>query len=184
MSEQDYEQLMLFQGGFHASLTALQDSVRHLVMNVICGRKCGVSLERLTQNGSWEKMCGEYCQVRMDGFSAESYGTLPTWGIVSDGVLQALPQLEPSIDESDWQLLPTPTANLWMGYDYKTARTFRGKKTTTRKSGTRHSQFLNNCEVIADAFTPGTQNLLNPLLLELMMGFPEHWTETDASATP
>lgn len=51
-------------------------------------------------------------------------------------------------------------------------------------SGTRHSVFLNNLEILADAFTPGTTNLLNPLLLERMMGFPAQWTETDASETP
>ena len=52
------------------------------------------------------------------------------------------------------------------------------------KTVTRHSAFLNNLEILADAFTPGTTNLLNPLLLERMMGFPAQWTETDASETP
>lgn len=184
MHEQDYERLTLFLGGSRASRIALQESVRRLVMNVICGRKCGVSLERLAPDGSWEKTCGDYSQVRMDGFSAESSGTLPSWGMMSAGLLQALPQLEPYIDESGWRLLPTPTANLWMGYDYTTANRFHGKKTAVRPSGVRHSQFLNNCEAIKGAFTPGTTNLLNPLLLEMMMGFPAQWTEINASETP
>lgn len=184
MSAQDCKRLMLFQGGSHASRTALQESVKRLVTSVICGRKCGALLEKLNPDGSWEKTCGDYCQVKMDGFPAESCGTLPIWGMMSDGELRALPQLEPHIDESGWRLLPTPTANLWMGYDYMTAKSFHGKKTQIRRSGTRCSQFLNNCEAIADAFTHGTQNLLNPLLLEMMMGFPAQWTETDASETP
>lgn len=73
-----------------------------------------------------------------------------------------------------------------LGYDvgYTTARSFNGRKTAMRKSGARHSQFLNNCEAIAAAFTPGTTNLLNPLLLELMMGFQEQWTDLSASETP
>lgn len=184
MSGQDCGQLTWFRGGSRASRTALQESVMGLVMNVICGRKCGVSLERLSPDGSWEKTCGDFSQVKLDGFSAESSGTLPPWGMMSDGVLQALPQLEPYTDGSAWRLLPTPTANLWMGYDFTTASRFHGKKTAVRPSGTRLSQFLNNCEAIMDAFTPGTKNLLNPLLLEMMMGFPEQWTETDASETP
>ena len=184
MSEQECEQLLLFQGGSPASRTALQESVWRLMTSVICGRKCGVLLEKLNQDGSLEKTCGDYYQVRMDGFSAESSGTLPSWGMMSAGALQALPQLEPYIDESGWRLLPTPTASLWRGYDYTTANRFHGKKTAVRPGGSRRSQRLNNCEAIKDAFTPGTTNLLNPLLLEMMMGFPEQWTETDASETP
>lgn len=184
MSGQDCEQLLLFQGGSPASRTALQESVWRLVTSVICGRKCGVLLEKLTLDGLWEKTCGDYCQVKMDGFSAESCGTLPSWGMMSAGELRALPQLEPYIDESGWRLLPTPTASLWMGYDYTTATRFRGKKTAVRPSGARHSQSLSNCEAIKDTFTPGTVNLLNPSLLEIMMGFPAQWTETDASETP
>ena len=184
MSGQPFEQLTLFQGGSRANRIALRESVRLLVTTVISGRKCGVLLEKLNQDGLWGKTCGEFCQATMDGFSAESFGTLPPWGMMSAGVLQALPDLEPYIDESGWQLLPTPTANLWMGYDYTTALRFNGKKVAVRPSGVRHSQFLNNCETIADAFTPGTTNRLNPLLLEKMMGFPEQWTEINALETP
>lgn len=184
MSGQDCERLTLFQGGSRASRTALQESVWDLVTSVIYGRKCGVLLEKLNQDGSWEKTCGDYCQVRMDGFPAESCGTLPSWGMMSAGELRALPQLAPCIDETEWRLLPTPTANLWMGYDFTTAISFGGKKTSVRKSGTRHSQYLNNCEAIAAAYMPGTKNLLSPLLLEKMMGFPEQWTETGALEMP
>ena len=174
----------VFRGGSHANRTALQESVRRLVTSVISGRKCGELLAKLSQDGLWLKTFGDCFQVRMDGSFLEFSGTLPKWGTMSGGELRAQPQLEPFIDESGWQLLPTPTANLWMGYDYTTACKFKGKKTTFRPSGTRLSQFLNNCESIKEGFTPGTKNLLNPLLLELMMGFPEQWTEIDASETP
>lgn len=171
-------------GGSPASRTALRENVKHLVMSVISGRKCGVSLARLSRNGSWLKMYGDYCQAKLDGSFEEFCGTLPLWGMLSDGVLYALPTPERCTGEKEWRLLPTPTANLYIGYDYTTAKSFRGRKTHVRPSGKRFSAFLNNLEILADAFTPGTTNLLNPLLLERMMGFPAQWTEIDASETP
>lgn len=122
--------------------------------------------------------------AKLDGLFEEFCGTLPLWGMLSDGVLYALPTPERCTGEKEWRLLPTPTANLCKGYDHTTAKRFCGRKTHVRPSGTRHSVFLNNLEILADAFTPGTTNLLNPLLLERMMGFPAQWTETDASETP
>lgn len=169
MSGQDYERLTLFQGGSRASRIALQESVLHLVMNVICGRKCGVSLERLAPDGSWEKTCGDYSQVRMDGFFAESSGTLPSWGMMSDGLLQALPQLEPYINENGWRLLPTPVAT-----DYKGGALRKGSK----------KQMSNLKEYIYIFFKGATKSIyLHPQLLENIMGFPIGWTELNASET-
>ena len=184
MQGRDCGRWIVYQGGSPASRTALRENVKHLVMSVISGRKCGVSLARLSRNGSWLKMYGDYCQAKLDGSFEEFCGTLPLWGMLSDGVLYALPTPERCTGEKEWRLLPTPTANLCKGYDHTTAKRFCGRKTHVRPSGTRHSVFLNNLEILADAYTPGTTNLLNPLLLERMMGFPAQWTETDASETP
>ena len=173
----------VFQGASRASRTVALDSARHLVMTVIYGPKCGESLAKLSPDGLWLKMFGDCYQAKMDGSFLEFSGTLPKWGTMWAGELRAQLQLEPSIDESGWRLLPTPTANLHMGYDYTTACKFRGKKTTSRPSGTVHSQFLNNCEALKDGFTPGTTNRLNPLLLERMMGFPDRWTEIEPLET-
>lgn len=85
MSAQDCKRLMLFQGGSHASRTALQESVKRLVTSVICGRKCGALLEKLNPDGSWEKTCGDYCQVKMDGFLDEFSGTWPQLGTMRAG---------------------------------------------------------------------------------------------------
>lgn len=173
----------VYQAGSLASRIAAQDSARRLVTTVICGPKCGELLAKLSPDGLWLKMFGDCCQVRMDGSFLEFSEILPTWGTMWAGELRAQPQLEPSIDETGWRLLPTPTANLYMGYDYTTACKFQGQKTTYRPSGTRHSQFLNNCESLKEGFTPGTKNLINPLLLEMMMGFPAQWTEIEVSET-
>lgn len=184
MNEQDCGRWIVYQGGSPASRTALQANAKRLVTSVICGRRCSALLAKLSRNGSWLKMYGDYCQARLDGSFEEFLGTFPSWGILSDGVLYEFPTPERCIEEKEWRLLPTPTANLYLGYDHTTAKRFCSRKTFVRPSGARHSAFLNNLEILADAYTSGTTNLLNPLLLELMMGFPAQWTEIDASATP
>lgn len=166
MSGQDCRQLTLFQGGSPVSRTALQESVWRLVMTVISGQKCGVSLETLTPDGSWEKTYGDYYQVKMDGFSAESFGTLPKWGIVSDGVLQALPQLEPYIDESGLRLLPTPTSS-WGKHNIGISETPKHRYSQT----TEHLAL----RILGKSVTPPS--------VELMMGFPLGWTDLSASET-
>lgn len=69
-----------YRGGSHASRTALQESVYHLVMSVTCGPNTNVSLARLNQDGLWLKMYGDCFQVRMDGSFEEYSETLPGWG--------------------------------------------------------------------------------------------------------
>lgn len=164
------ENLLVYQGGSHASRTALQDCVKRLVMNVINGRKCGELLEILALNGSWLKMYGVYCQVKMDGSLEESSGTLPKWGMMLDGELRALPDLEPFIDEKEWLLLPTPVAT-----DYKGGALRKNSK----------KQMSNLKEHIYIFFKDAMKSIyLHPRFLENMMGFPTGWTELNASETP
>ena len=107
--------LRSYQGGSRASRIALQESAKRLVTSVISGRKCGELLARLSPDGSWLKTYQGYYQVKMDGSLQEFSEILPRWGLMSDGELRALPQLEPCIDESEWRLLPTPTASDYKG---------------------------------------------------------------------
>ena len=80
-------------------------------------------------------------------------------------------------DGNALRLLPTPTASLCNGYDGTTAAHFFGKMTVSRPSGVTVSQILNNCPAFLPWYRKGMTNLLNPLFLEKMMGFPERWTE-------
>lgn len=170
MSGQDCRQSVSFRGGSLASRIALQESVCRLLMSVTCGRKCGVLLERLNPDGLWEKTCGDYSQVSMEFFSVESSGTLPNWGMMLDGELRALPQLEPCIDETGWRLLPTPVAT-----DYKGGALRKDSK----------NQLSNLKEYIYLFFKKQTETIyLHPQFLESMMGFPVGWTELSASETP
>ena len=175
---QDLKQLTVYRGGSHASRTALQESVKRLLMSVTSGRNTGESLAKLSPDGLWLKMCQGFYQARMDGSFEEYSGTLPTWGLMLDGQLFQQQALEPYTDESGWRLLPTPTANLDGGYSPGSA----GKKEKgikKRESGAVIGSGLNNETELLPYYRWEGQNLLNPLFLEAMMGFPQNWTETN-----
>lgn len=176
--------LMYYRAGSPANRTALQESVWRLVTSVTSGERCGESFASFAPDGSLLKMSSDCFQVSMDGSFPAFSGTFPTWGILSDGVCYRLPPWEPYTGASGSRLLPTPTANLWLGYDGRTASHFCGKMTVSRPSGVRVSQTLNTCPAFLPWYRKGTTNLLNPLLLEQMMGFPARWTEIGRSEMP
>ena len=115
-AEQESDHPLLYQGGSLVSLTAKAANVERLLTSVICGTKCGELLATLTPNGSWAKMYGEYCQVKMDGTLEEYSGTFPLWGTMSDGAVYGHPSLEQFTVENGLELLPTPVrSNTWIG---------------------------------------------------------------------
>lgn len=180
--ESDRENSHAFQGASHASLIRLQDCVRRLVMNVIYGRNTGASLAKLSPNGLWLKMYGDSLQANLDGSFEEYSGILPTWGMMQGGVVIGLPTSEQFMPESGLRLLPTPTANLEKGYSPGSAkRKMEGIK--FRDSGAQIGSGLNNEMELLQYYRWEGQNLLNPLFLEAMMGFPEQWTAISASET-
>ena len=120
--EQGAKPLRLYQGDSPVNRIALQESAKHLVMSVIYGPKCGASLAKLSRDGLWLKTCQGYFQAKMDGSLQEFSEILPRWGLMWDGELQALLQLEPYIDENGLRLLPTPTASDYRGGAHTTSR--------------------------------------------------------------
>ena len=168
-SEQGENQSRSYRGGSLASRTALRESVKHLVTNVICGLKCGVLLAKLSPDGLWERMYQDFYQVNMDGSLEEFSGTFPRWGMMLDGELLALPELEPSIDESEWRLLPTPTAS-----DYRLGRTPKAAKAVGRTENNNYRDFCR--QVLGQMYPEATQT-------EKIMGFPTGWTELNALET-
>ena len=169
LDEQDLNQSPVFRGGSRASRTALQESVRHLVTNVIYGRKCGELLAKLNHDGSWAKMLGDCYQARMDGSFLEFSGTLMKWGTMLDGELRALPQLEPSIDESGWRLLPTPTA-----FDANAIEKYK-------RNGS--SLMNNHALTLTQACYQYSGLKIHPEFIEAMMGYPIGWTDIGCSET-
>ena len=90
-----------------ASLTALQENVRHLVMNAILRENSKESFGRLNPDGSLLKMSQGSAQASLDGSLESSCMIFPRWGILSDGVVGELRMLEPAIEGSESSLLPT-----------------------------------------------------------------------------
>ena len=162
-SEQDLKPPIVYRGGSLASRTALQESVKRLVMNVIYGRKCGASLAKLSPDGLWLKMYGDCFQAKMDGSFEEYSEILPTWGLMLDGVLIEPPMSERFTPESGLRLLPTPTASMWKG---ASKERYLGSK---KYHGSYPQEALRN--------GPGDAQYLNPSFAELLMGFKTKWTE-------
>ena len=92
-----------------ASLTQLQDSVRELVTNVTSGRSSGVSLAKLSPDGSWLRMCRDSFQPPLDGSFEVYSGTCPRWGTLLGGVLSELSTWERRTDVIGSLSWPTPT---------------------------------------------------------------------------
>lgn len=163
-AEQESDHPLLYQGGSLVSLTAKAANVERLLTSVICGTKCGELLATLTPNGSWAKMYGEYCQVKMDGTLEEYSGTFPLWGTMSDGAVYGHPSLEPFTVENGLELLPTPVrSNTWIGQ----------MKNVEWDGTNKHSMTL----MQALKRGGGGATYLNPNFCELLMGFPIGWTE-------
>ncbi len=115
------------------------------------------SFARLNPDGSWSKMYQGCVQSKMllggTGGSLEAYSeTWPKRGTMRSGSTYPLPTSGRPISESESSLWPTP-------------REFMHKDTTTDRGKS------NLGEVV------GGQ--LNPMWVELLMGFPAGWTELD-----
>ena len=172
-----------YRGGNYASRTALLESVKRLVMSVICGESLQESFASLGPGGSWVKMYRGCSQMSMDGFLDEYSGTWPAWGIMLDGECGALATLELSTGESEYLSLPTLLAN--DGRSYCQAEAIRLKNGIKRRaSGVKISDSWSRQPILLDYYTSGTTNVLNPCLFEAMMGFQERWTELNASGMP
>ena len=167
----------LYQGGSLASLTALRESVKRLLTNVISGRKCGELLAMLSPDGLWLKTYQGCYQARMDGSLEEYSEILPRWGLMLDGQLIQPHGLEPCIDESGWRLLPTPIASDAEGGVDRRQRTNTGR--VMASSG--NTAGLKLRSILCDAFQIQRPH---PVIYEAIMGYPIGHTELGASETP
>ena len=191
--------------GSRVNHIALQENVKHLLTNVICGGNLQESFAKLDQNGSWLKMFQGYCQVKMDG-SLEGFSMIwHKWATMSDGVCMEQTQLEPFTKEKEFSLFPTPTTQ---DTPHKKMEIKNGRRVS--KTGSTHS--LNIVDYIKMLPTPvasmwrgaaktrylGGKNYkasftqealrngesdpqyINPSYVELIMGFPDKWTDLNA----
>ena len=155
-----------YQEVFPVNLTALRESVWHLVTNVICGENLPGSFSKLGLDGLWERTLQGYYQVSLDGSSDEFCETWPEWGIMLDGVAYQPMQLAPRIVEPEFSLLPAPIATDFKGCYSNHEKLMKHIKSKDHQ--VRISELLLACGV-------GKKQIVEEY--EQIMGFPIGWTE-------
>ena len=123
--------------------------------------KSCVWLGRLDLSSSCLKMLHFCTQCKTGKHSKKSSTKLPRQGMAWNGHVYQLKIWEPPIKENVHGLLPTPTHSDWKG-----------------RSGINHIA-RHGPKRLADVLTPpGGGIYVNPQFVEMMMGFPQGWTDT------
>ena len=161
----------------HANRIALVENVWHLMMSVIFGENLSESFVRLMQNGLWQKMYQGFFQVKMEVFSDEFCGTWPTWGVMRSGTVSQPTLPVQNFGEPELRLWPRPIASDSIAWTKCRAS---NPRISIVKSWSRHGQD----RPIYDFMWNGVSATQTAEYLEMMMGFPPHWTDLNASETP
>lgn len=111
MSEQDYEQLTLFQEDFPASLFPWLESKKEKGTTVTYGRKCSELSENLRRVGSSVRMYLESCELPLPTL----YRTWSVKDTTLSCLILKLRLSEHLTEESGYSLWPTPRANSGTG---------------------------------------------------------------------
>lgn len=120
-------------------------------------------------------MCRGYEQVSMEDFSETYSETFPSWGLMLDGEVFGHLGLEPLIDESEYSLWPTPTAsdgNAWKRVK-KTDATKSIQRALKAKPRKQPGQNRPIYYLMAKGYSP----MDAASVIEMMMGFPQGWTD-------
>lgn len=177
MKRQESKDWIVSQAVSHANLIALVGNVWHLTMSAIFGQNCSGCFAKLTQNGSWQRMCQGYYQAKMEGFSDEFCETWPKWGVMRSGTVfqPMLPVQNFGVSESP--LWPRPIASDSIAW-------LKCKKSNPRISVTKLWSRHGQDRPIYDFMWNGVSATQAAEYHEMMMGFPPHWTDLDASEMP
>lgn len=155
----------------------------------------------------WLKMSQGSYQRMTDGSLEQWSETWPRWGMIVNGVaFQQPPLISRTCDteSSSLRLIPTPQASDAMrkGADYAKQKNKRGgaddlQTAMIKLLATPRASDWKDCgdpgsksqvhmlgKQYLSAQVKKTGELLNPLFVEAMMGFPIGWTELDASEMP
>lgn len=169
---------------------------------------CKKDLEKEPDQDSTGKYCESLTWYDHDSYSWKTWqqsfttdwelfsGTWPSWGLMLDGVVYGLQTLEQVTEEIDGgSLLPTPTVcgnhnrvgasknsgdglvtALLKRQQFPTPNAFQGKNVgRLDELGGKGNQFRK---------TDAGKQLLNPLFVEELMGFPIEWTGLKVSEMP
>ncbi len=155
-------QLILWLEDTHASHLARLEESGQKPTNATCGRKCGGLCENCDQLGSLEKMLRATLPVA-------SVASLMTWRQTATPQGHSVSQLLPSrrnILESGFSLWRTP--NAYVVYPKSNVKKLTGRTPKDPQVG------------LADQIGGRP----NPRWVEWLMGFPDNWTDLEASEMP
>lgn len=147
------------------------------------------STENEADSGSkWQESLAKYdhasslwrtAQLSLFGGLGECLEIWPRWGLMRRGVCFRLPTLEHRTSGNESGYWPTPEASLNTApFSPKTARNWGGTRPSGAKIGSSlrwWPEFLPDAEAGA--------RWVNPVLCEIMMDWPRHWTDCTRSET-
>lgn len=152
--------------GFPASPLARMDGAAGSMMLDTSGRKCLEWLKQLNQPTLFRKM--------LVGHGLFSMKYVPRWSLLGtqrNRVLLRLLASERTISVSDIGLYPTPRAT----------EIINGASHIAQRD---HPSGLTSFVNVLEGLPAQTTNMLNPVFVESLMGYPEGWTDLDHSVTP
>ena len=169
MSEQDYEQLTLFQGDSRASRSLRPGSEEARKMTVTSGRKCCELYRKSDPLGSLGKTYLDLFEMHL----MKSLKVLKRMDTKRGHTLSRLVKSERSLREKESLLWPRPTTGAPLcGGTYNFQQMMR-----LQRAGIITEEERRN-------LTQGNGGKSNPGLMEWLMGFPLGWTDLNASETP
>ena len=163
------EESLFSQVDFPASHSVVPGSGEAKTMTAISGRKCSESYKRQGQLGSLVRML-------LESSTWDSKKRVLIWrglAMKSNRLLFQLVPLVRSIGETEFGLLPTPTAS---------DKTYGRKPSTKRKNNEPKTSLR---DVLSEKFSiNGKGGSPHPTFVEAMMGYPIGWTDLKDWATP
>lgn len=175
--------LMSLQGGSRAKTCLPQaQGPAYLVNGQDCGEKSYALWATFSQDLCSLKML-QGCLLEMgeDGLTDFSQ-TWPRSGMTCNGSVYQRPNWAHRISGNEFTGLPTPVK--MDGYAYSLKQTLRSQETWQTISGLTGVLVAWVIGLTGREKLKGKKYLVNPLLLERMMGYPDGWTEIAPSETP
>jgi len=181
-----YQQQTLLSEAFHVSLIVWPGSSEAKRITVTSGRNIAVLLRNSDPLGRLLKMC----LVSEQLFSTRCFLTWKVSRTPQSRLIYQLAVSMPRIDESEYGLWPTPTANKHGSnvadpsdlVDSNGCPWRPGQKPHDRRIGRPVTTTL--MDFIKFWPTPTVNGSLNPEWVELMMNFPPRWTDPAAPGQP
>jgi hypothetical protein len=171
------EELTWFQGDFPVKTYQQQEKEQDSTENDLdCGSKWQGSLAKCNPPTSGWKTA----QYSLFGGLTEFSGTWPRWGMMQNGELSALTMPALRTNETEFGYLPTPTR----ADGFQNNPSYRRNRETWEKCTTLTALLLGKKFRLSGAAPrPKGKFLVMPRFVQWMMGWPDGWTNLDASGT-